>query len=78
MEPQKVAFRSPGRHGYSVKFSPYAPNRLAIASSQNYGIAGTVFELTGSFCTVLDFSTHYNFKYIYYIYIIILYIKHVK
>ncbi|PIK35865.1 putative peroxisomal targeting signal 2 receptor [Apostichopus japonicus] len=51
MEPQKVAFRSPGRHGYSVKFSPYAPNRLAIASSQNYGIAGTVFELTGSFCT---------------------------
>ncbi|XP_072178649.1 peroxisomal targeting signal 2 receptor-like [Diadema setosum] len=36
-----VAFKSPGRHGYAVEFSPYLPQRLAVATSQHYGIAGT-------------------------------------
>ncbi|XP_067676661.1 peroxisomal targeting signal 2 receptor-like [Haliotis asinina] len=42
-----VTFRTQSRHGYSVKFSPYFPNRLACSSSQYYGIAGcgTLFVL---------------------------------
>ncbi|XP_038059236.1 peroxisomal targeting signal 2 receptor-like [Patiria miniata] len=35
-----VAFRSPGRQGYAVQFSPYLPQRLAVAASQHFGIAG--------------------------------------
>ncbi|XP_063954333.1 peroxisomal targeting signal 2 receptor-like [Lytechinus pictus] len=36
-----IAFKSPGRHGYAVEFSPYLPQRLAVATAQHYGIAGT-------------------------------------
>lgn len=43
-------FRSPFA-GYSVKFSPFDPDRLAVASCQNFGIIGngkvTVLALTG-------------------------------
>lgn len=35
-----VTFRTPGRHGYAVKFSPYFGQRLLCATSQHYGIAG--------------------------------------
>jgi len=40
-------FRTQSRHGYSVKFSPYFPQRLACATSQYYGIvgSGTLFVL---------------------------------
>ncbi|KAK2148633.1 hypothetical protein LSH36_488g03053 [Paralvinella palmiformis] len=34
------SFQMPGRHGYSVRVSPYFGHRLACASSQYYGIAG--------------------------------------
>ncbi|BFZ09653.1 hypothetical protein BsWGS_12692 [Bradybaena similaris] len=42
-----LTFRTKSRHGYSVKFSPYFPHRLACVSSQYYGIAGcgSVFVL---------------------------------
>ncbi|KAJ8026601.1 Peroxisomal targeting signal 2 receptor [Holothuria leucospilota] len=57
MEFPKIAFRSPARHGYSVEYSPYAPNRLAVASSQNYGIAGAgtlyVVQVTRSGATLI-------------------------
>jgi len=33
--------RTKSRHGYSIKFSPYFPHRLACATSQYYGIVGT-------------------------------------
>ena len=35
-----VTFRTHGRHGYAVKFSPYFGHRLLCATSQHYGIAG--------------------------------------
>ncbi|XP_059141068.1 peroxisomal targeting signal 2 receptor-like, partial [Physella acuta] len=43
----KLSYRTTSRHGYSVKFSPYYSNRIACATSQNYGIAGcgTVYIL---------------------------------
>ncbi|XP_005090618.1 peroxisomal targeting signal 2 receptor [Aplysia californica] len=34
-------FRTKSRHGYSVKFSPYLPQRIACATSQYYGIVGS-------------------------------------
>jgi len=42
-----LTFKTPGRHGYSVAFSPFYPKRLACASSQHFGIigCGTVFFL---------------------------------
>ena len=30
------------RHGYSVAFSPYYGNKLAVATSQHFGIAGKI------------------------------------
>lgn len=44
-----MSFKSHGLHGYSVKFSPYKPNRLASVACQQYGISGSstlfIFEL---------------------------------
>ncbi|KAL8595084.1 hypothetical protein ACOMHN_019122 [Nucella lapillus] len=34
------SFHTPDRHGYSVQFSPFLPQRLACAACQYYGIAG--------------------------------------
>ncbi|CAL4086578.1 unnamed protein product, partial [Meganyctiphanes norvegica] len=31
---------TPQYHGYNVKFSPYDPNLLAVASGQNFGLSG--------------------------------------
>ena len=31
------------RHGYSVAFSPYYGDKLAVATSQHFGIAGKIF-----------------------------------
>ncbi|XP_033099187.1 peroxisomal targeting signal 2 receptor-like [Anneissia japonica] len=33
-------FWSAKRHGFAVEFSPYFPQRIALATSQHYGIAG--------------------------------------
>lgn len=40
-------FLTPNRHGYSVRFSPFDANRLVVATSQYYGLAGggTLFIL---------------------------------
>lgn len=40
-------FLTPNRHGYSVRFSPFNPDRLVVATSQYYGLAGggTLFVL---------------------------------
>lgn len=40
-------FLTPGRHGYSVRFSRTRPDTLAVATSQYYGLAGggTLFFL---------------------------------
>ncbi|KAJ8315390.1 hypothetical protein KUTeg_007540 [Tegillarca granosa] len=35
------SFQTKARHGYSVEFSPYFPQRFACAACQHYGIAGT-------------------------------------
>lgn len=42
-----ATFLTPNRHGYSVRFSPFDPDRLAVAASQYYGLAGggTLFLL---------------------------------
>ncbi|XP_041354220.1 peroxisomal targeting signal 2 receptor-like [Gigantopelta aegis] len=42
-----LSFKTEARHGYSVKFSPYFPQRLACVTCQYYGIAGcgTLFIL---------------------------------
>lgn len=36
----KLNFRTPGRHGYSVQFSPFTADRLVCAACENYGIQG--------------------------------------
>ncbi|KAL3882792.1 hypothetical protein ACJMK2_029099 [Sinanodonta woodiana] len=35
------SFRTIGKHGYAVEYSPYLPQRLACATSQHYGLAGS-------------------------------------
>lgn len=35
-----LSFKTKDRHGYSVGFSPYIPNRLACCTAQYYGLAG--------------------------------------
>lgn len=64
MESHKVSFRSPGRHGYSVKYSPYAPNRLAIATSQNYGIAGggTLYVVDVNYTSGASLTKQYEWQ----------------
>ncbi|KAL1139094.1 hypothetical protein AAG570_009155 [Ranatra chinensis] len=41
------SYLTPNRHGYSVRFSPFHPERLVCATSQYYGLAGggTLFSL---------------------------------
>lgn len=38
---------TPNRHGYAVKFSRFSPDRVVVASSQFFGLAGggTLFIL---------------------------------
>lgn len=45
-------FLTPNRHGYSVRFSPTNPNRLVVATSQFFGLAGggTLFFLEQASC----------------------------
>ena len=42
-----ASFLTPNRHGYSVRFSPFSPNQLVVATSQYFGLAGggTLFSL---------------------------------
>ncbi|XKL61652.1 hypothetical protein PGB90_001485 [Kerria lacca] len=42
-----LTYKTPNRHGYSVKFSPFNPGQLVVATSQYYGFAGggTLFVL---------------------------------
>lgn len=35
-----LAFRTQGYNGYAVKYSPYFDNKLAVASSANFGLVG--------------------------------------
>lgn len=58
------AHRTMGFNGYAVKFSPFAPTRLAVASAQNYGIIGNgaqiigdVDPVSGEFIEVCRFHT---------------------
>ena len=41
-------------HGYSVKFSPFVPNRLACAASHNYGLSG----IYHSYCAKLSIQIY--------------------
>lgn len=51
---------TPNRHGYSVRFSPYNPDRLVVATSQYFGLAGggTLFFLELSQDNVTIVKTH--------------------
>lgn len=42
-----ASFLTPNRHGYSIRFSPFNPNHLVVATSQYFGLAGggTLFLL---------------------------------
>ncbi|KAF5299789.1 hypothetical protein FQR65_LT19455 [Abscondita terminalis] len=42
-----ATFLTPNRHGYSVRFSPFRPEHLAVATSQYFGLTGggTLFLL---------------------------------
>ncbi|XP_064473433.1 peroxisomal targeting signal 2 receptor-like [Ornithodoros turicata] len=44
---QQEKFRTTSRHGYSVRYSPFNPTRLACSTAQNYGLQGngTLFIL---------------------------------
>lgn len=50
-----ATFFTPNRHGYSVRFSPFNPDQIAVATSQYFGLAGggTLFilELKGDSLT---------------------------
>lgn len=35
-----VSFTTANRHGYSVRYSPFDPDILVVASSQYYGLCG--------------------------------------
>ena len=35
-----LQLRTPGWKGFSVKYSPYFDNRLALSTGQNYGLVG--------------------------------------
>lgn len=35
-----LEFRTQGFQGYAVKYSPFFDNRLAVATSANYGLVG--------------------------------------
>ncbi|XP_077286027.1 peroxisomal biogenesis factor 7 [Arctopsyche grandis] len=54
-------FLTPNRHGYSVRFSPFNPDRLVVATSQYYGLAGggTLFllELSPDGAGVVEVNT---------------------
>jgi hypothetical protein len=39
------SFLTPNRHGYSVRFSPFQPERIACATSQYFGLAGKYWIL---------------------------------
>jgi peroxin-7 len=47
--------------GYSVKFSPFRENLIAVATSQYYGIAGngrvSILDLTSQLSPVIEFTT---------------------
>ncbi|CEF99490.1 G-protein beta WD-40 repeat [Ostreococcus tauri] len=56
--------RTHGFNGYAVKFSPYFPQRIAIASAQNFGIIGNGAQIiadvdptTGSLVEIARFPT---------------------
>ena len=50
-----------GFSGYSVKFSPFQPNLLGVASSQYYGIAGngrvSIIDFENNFRPLVEFTT---------------------
>lgn len=54
-------FLTPNRHGYSVRFSPFNPDKLVVATSQYYGLAGggTLFllELSPDGAGVVEVNT---------------------
>lgn len=54
-------FLTPNRHGYSVRFSPFHPDRLVVATSQYFGLAGggTLFllELSPDGTSVTEINT---------------------
>ncbi|CAM9013664.1 unnamed protein product [Wickerhamomyces anomalus] len=35
-----LSFRTKGYNGYAVKYSPFYDNKLAVATSSNYGLVG--------------------------------------
>jgi len=45
-----LEFRTQGFQGYAVKYSPFFDNRIAVATSANYGLVGNgrlyILELT--------------------------------
>lgn len=58
------SYRTVGFNGYTVKFSPFNPTRIAVASAQNFGIIGNgaqiigdVDPVTGAFVEVCRFHT---------------------
>lgn len=47
---------TPNRHGYAVKFSKFLPDRIVVASSQFFGLAG------GGTLYILDVVDDENIK----------------
>ena len=47
-----MEFRTTGYNGYAVKYSPYHPDQLAVATAANFGLVGNgrlyILRLTGS------------------------------
>jgi hypothetical protein len=56
-------YLTPNRHGYSVRFSPFQPDRLVCATSQYYGLAGLYFFLL--LCTIIKRKSGPYYSYVY-------------
>lgn len=55
-----TTFFTPERHGYAVRFSPFYKDLLAVATSQQYGLAGRYNKpFTKSFFNVLKIKVLY-------------------
>nr|XP_022918396.1 peroxisomal targeting signal 2 receptor [Onthophagus taurus] len=56
----KSTFLTPNRHGYSVRFSPFNPDQLVVATSQYYGLTGggTLFLLERNQGNLVEVGTY--------------------
>jgi len=51
-------FKTPGKHGYAVEFSPFIAHRLASVCCEEYGIKGAFSSLQALHTPIIIFISH--------------------